>query len=95
VVQPSPDFVKGFVYIIYSPRHSGCKYEAIPNLIGKVNGESAKDDYKHGAVHSSQHTISEGIAFLELDLGSSGLVFMKTFLKKLSALNAFKKVRLV
>lgn len=67
----------------------------IGEFINNYNLQSEKLDRKYGVVHNFKvHISAEGEITCELDLGSSGMHFLKKFLNFLSKLNRFEKVEI-
>jgi hypothetical protein len=66
----------------------------IDDFIADFNHQSEKKDRKDGVIHNWKRNTEQKKLVYELDLGSTGVVFLKKLLNHLSKLNAFKKVEL-
>ena len=65
---------------------------AIDDFIGKANEKSEKKGRRDGVVHQWKGQQAGSLIIYEIDMGSTGLAFLKKLLQFFSDLNAFNKV---
>ncbi|MBI2730976.1 MAG: hypothetical protein HYX40_09535 [Sphingobacteriales bacterium] len=68
--------------------------ESINSFINDYNKKSEKKNRQHGVVHNCYFTIDNNNIFCSIDLGSTGMHFIKQLLRYLSKLNSFQKVEI-
>ena len=66
----------------------------IDDFIADFNHQSEKKDRKDGVVHNWKRNEEQDKLVYELDLGSTGAVFLKKMLNYLSKINAFARVEI-
>lgn len=66
----------------------------IDQFIGDFNTKSEQKDRKDGVVHNWKRRFEDGALIYDLDLGSTGPVFLKKLLLFVSKMQAFEKVRI-
>lgn len=68
--------------------------KSIYDFIDTFNSKSEKNNRKDGVIHNTKAIYEQQTIILEMDLGSTGILFLKKFLKFLNSIDKFSKVEI-